>query len=254
MKKIILAQILLFISVLSIFAGGSSRFRLEKNKDLLILAAGGGTIVTGAVLKTFSLKPQSTPPSWLTYPKFHYNKDFADASNYLVAAGFATLPFLMDNWNWNEAAVMGVMYVESLSLTWGVKESLKAVFTKYRPYTTYPDTPSDLMTSTDRYYSFPSGHASIAFTTAGFATAVFAASDATPLMKYIFGGVNFTVAAGIAALRVVSGEHYLVDVAAGAVLGTASGVLVPLLHRIKNENGVVSLHMGPGTVVLDFSY
>ncbi len=259
-KKIILASAVIILAAAQLFAGGSSRFRLEKNKDILLLAAGGGTIVTGMVLKSFSVQPRTEPAAWLTWPVFPYRKDLADASNYLVAAGIAAIPFLLDSWDWNEAATIGVMYGEALSLSWGIKESLKAVFTKYRPYTSFSDTPADLLSSDDRYYSFPSGHTSVAFTTAGFATAVFAASDASSGMKYLFGGINFALAAGVASLRVTSGEHYFVDVAAAALLGTASGILVPALHRLSNRltthlaKEAVAISITPATAELRFSY
>ena len=31
-------------------------------------------------------------------------------------------------------------------------------------------------------------------------------------------------------MRVASGSHFLTDVLAGAVIGTASGILVPMIH------------------------
>ncbi len=254
MRKIMFLPVLFFVSGMYLFAGGSSAFQVQKEKDVPLLAAGGGLVLAGIVLKNYSREPDSTPAAWLTFPTFPYSKNLADASNYVLAAGMATLPFLLDSWTWNEMETLGVMYAESMFFSWGMKESLKAVFTKYRPYTSYADTPADLMASDDRYYSFPSGHATVAFTTAGFATAVFAASDARTIMKYLFGGINFALATGVAALRVASGEHYLVDVAAGALLGTASGILIPFLHHAGDKDDSFSVSAGFGSVVLDFSY
>jgi len=254
MKKIILIYVIIFTSIFHLFAGGSDKFQLEKKKEIILLSSGAGVILTGAFLKSFSAEPQSTPAAWLTYPLNSYNGSLASASNYLLVAGMATLPFLLDSWNRNEAATLGVMYVEALSITWGAKESLKAIFTKNRPYTAFSNTPADLLASADRYYSFPSGHTSIAFTTAGFATAVFAASDASPLMKYLYGGVNFSLASGVAFLRVASGEHYLVDILTGALLGTASGVLIPYLHYNGKNNDTASLLISPEAVALNYSY
>jgi len=254
MKKLILISVIIFTSTFNLFAGGIIQFQLEKNKEIILLSSGAGTILTGAVLKTFSSEPEAIPSVWLTFPSNPYSGNLSSASNYLLAAGITSLPFLLNSWDWNEAATLGFMYVEALSITWGAKESLKAVFTKNRPYTTYPDTPSDLMLSEDRYFSFPSGHTSIAFTTAGFATSIFAVSDTSPLMKYIFGGINYALASGVAALRVTSGEHYLVDVLAGALLGTASGILIPYLHYIGKNNKITSLLISPDTVALNYSY
>jgi undecaprenyl-diphosphatase len=65
-------------------------------------------------------------------------------------------------------------------------------------------------------YSFPSGHALNAF-----AVGSLLALSFPPLAAAVLG-----VAASIAASRVVLGEHYLTDVVAGVLLGTASGTMV----------------------------
>ena len=109
------------------------------------------------------------------------------------------------------------------------------------------------MAEEDRYFSFPSGHTTMAFTTAGFAAAVFTASDAPGWAKLVFGTASFSIAAGVAALRVVSGKHYLVDVTAGALIGAASGIIIPLLHRFTSKEGI-GLRIGPSSLLVGFSF
>lgn len=68
-------------------------------------------------------------------------------------------------------------------------------------------------------FSFPSGH-----TTVAFAVAVALAGSASGL-----GAVVAVLAGGIAVSRVYLGAHYPLDVAAGALLGAASGWVARLL-------------------------
>ena len=41
---------------------------------------------------------------------------------------------------------------------------------------------------------------------------------------------SYAVALGVAASRVLSGNHYITDVLVGALIGAACGAVVPLLH------------------------
>jgi undecaprenyl-diphosphatase len=68
-------------------------------------------------------------------------------------------------------------------------------------------------------FSFPSGHTAAAF---GIAVALAGEGD-------WLGGLVLALAGGIAVSRVYLGAHYPLDVAAGAVVGIASGLAVRLL-------------------------
>gem|GEM_PF-4625413 len=78
--------------------------------------------------------------------------------------------------------------------------------------------------------SFVSGHSSVAFST------VVTASIVATLRGYrvapLMWSLGLPMAATVAYLRVAADRHYLTDVVAGAGLGTAIGILLPLLlHR-----------------------
>jgi membrane-associated phospholipid phosphatase len=81
-------------------------------------------------------------------------------------------------------------------------------------------------TSTD-VHSFFSGHTSIAFASASAATQI-TRLRGRPAWRWIavFG---FVGASATGWLRIASDEHWLTDVLAGAAVGTAVGVTVPLL-------------------------
>lgn len=69
-------------------------------------------------------------------------------------------------------------------------------------------------------FSFPSGHTSVAFAIA----AAFSGQAAGPL-----GTLLLALAFGIAVSRVYLGAHYPLDVAAGALVGTVSGIAAKLI-------------------------
>lgn len=68
-------------------------------------------------------------------------------------------------------------------------------------------------------FSFPSGH-----TAAAFGIAVALSGEGSGL-----GALTLALASGIAVSRVYLGAHYPLDVGAGALLGTVSGVLARLI-------------------------
>jgi undecaprenyl-diphosphatase len=100
-------------------------------------------------------------------------------------------------------------------LATGVSQVLKRLARRPRPaegirgFACLVATPDEL--------SFPSGHTSVAF-----AVAVALAGDPT-------GAVALVIASGIAASRIYLGAHYPLDVAAGVLVGAASGWCARLL-------------------------
>ena len=130
---------------------------------------------------------------------------------------------------------IGVLYVEAISIAMGAKNALKLAIERYRPFM-YEDTVSeDLVSDGDYVNSFPSGHTTVAFTGASFATYMFA--NYHPHSPWILPMAvgSYAFAAATAALRVLSGNHFITDVIAGAAIGTAIGIAVPLLHMRRRE-------------------
>jgi membrane-associated phospholipid phosphatase len=93
--------------------------------------------------------------------------------------------------------------------------SMKHLIRRPRPYTSYPDkiTPYETETS----LSFPSGHTSIAFTTA---TAL-----SLKYPKWYVIAPSYFWACSVGYSRMNLGAHYPSDVLAGALLGVGSAYL-----------------------------
>jgi membrane-associated phospholipid phosphatase len=99
---------------------------------------------------------------------------------------------------------------------WLVAELLKLVVRRPRPFTVVLDLPPTLVTEPSSF-SFPSGDAALAF---GAAVALGHVAPAWRLPAVLF-------AIAVAFERVAVGVHYPLDAAAGALIGTISGLSAP---------------------------
>jgi membrane-associated phospholipid phosphatase len=60
---------------------------------------------------------------------------------------------------------------------------------------------------------------------------------------------SYTLAAGIASMRILSGSHFLSDVLAGAAIGSLYGWLIPAVHIKSNKNNFSMNFTGNGILV-----
>jgi undecaprenyl-diphosphatase len=150
---------------------------------------------------------------------------------------------------------IGVVYLESLSLAVGAKNTLKYLLPRARPYV-YLGGATGVPASDDDQ-SFPSGHATMAFAAATAGVTLFAAYLPDSPYFWPFTAGCYGVAVLTASFRVASGMHFLTDVVAGAALGSLCGYLVPLLHRKKTalEDGTgLSFDIGPAGMLIRYTY
>ncbi|MEQ1787656.1 MAG: phosphatase PAP2 family protein [Acidimicrobiales bacterium] len=125
---------------------------------------------------------------------------------HLIGAGQALLP---GRDPMSAVRVSAILGVESLLVNGGIK----SLFRRHRPVWE-EDRPRPHRVRTPHSSSFPSGHASSAFTAAG------VLSQGDPLAP-----VYYVIAATIASSRVYVKMHHASDVLAGAALGVGLGVL-----------------------------
>jgi membrane-associated phospholipid phosphatase len=87
-------------------------------------------------------------------------------------------------------------------------------------------------TTPSRYRSFFSGHSTLSFTSASL---ICAHHERLELFESAADEITcasgFVAAATIASMRVISDVHYVSDVLTGALIGTAVGLGIPLLHH-----------------------
>ncbi len=82
----------------------------------------------------------------------------------------------------------------------------------------------------DNGLSFPSGHATLAFAAIAAYASIAHRRGGDPAGRKVATWAMVGTAAGTALLRVVARRHFPTDVMAGAILGTASGWLVPAVY------------------------
>jgi len=124
-----------------------------------------------------------------------------------------------------DAAVM----VQAAALDGFITQWLKVAVHRARPERYTPQ--GSQFTAVEDSRSFPSGHASFAFAAAAAAASILHRRGELHRHK-VETILLFAGAAVTSALRVAARQHFPTDVLAGAVLGTAIGWTVPMLHPV----------------------
>jgi len=164
-----------------------------------------------------------------------YNPAFDKLGTAFQFATMATGVVLMKE-DFSEYPVIGTMYLETIGLTFVAKEALKHIVPRNRPYTYFDNAPVQEIADWSR--SFPSGHSAYAFAAATFTSYVFCRynPDSKAKLPVVLGSYALAAATGI--FRVESGNHFISDVLAGALIGSAIGFAVPAVHHliVASEN------------------
>ena len=158
---------------------------------------------------------------------FPYSAGLDTASNVTMYASMA-LPLsfaaIAPSKDWTGLAVM---YAGSTALTYGIRSGLKNTVYRDRPFMYYDGTRPPDAEPGDTHMSFPSGHTTFAFNAASFTATTFALYYPDSRWRTPVTAAAFTLAGATAALRVTSGNHFVTDTLAGALIGSFTGFIVP---------------------------
>ncbi len=143
----------------------------------------------------------------------------------------------------SEAGVIGLMFLETFTVTTSSALAVKTTVRRVRPLAYNEDYPLEekLKASTSR--SFFSGHTAHVSSLSFFTAKVI--NDLYPNSKYkgLAWAGAITIPAFAGYLRYRAGKHFPSDIFVGYGVGAALGVLIPQFHKIKNDN--VSLQAIP---------
>lgn len=244
MRKIILSLLCLSL-VISTYAQDSP-YKTNTWKDGAYIAGAVGLNVLGF---TFIQNKESLNESELNalnkndiwgidrWAAGNYSED-ADAVSYIpfYAALGMPLAFLPSKAERNNFGQISVLFVETMATT-GVFYTMTAgLIDKSRPLVYNKDLPTSERAEGGAQRSFIAGHTAVASAGTFFAAKVF--NDFHPDSKaipYVWGGAT-GISALMGYLRIKAGKHFLTDNIAGFVVGAASGILIPELHKKGNEN------------------
>lgn len=236
-----------FLMPFSIFAQNQKPFELSPVKDGIIFGSGvllsGGDLLLDNVLKVNRkeyderIYEKNDVNSFDRTFMHSYSKTRDDAADFLLVATMAT-PAVLAMTDKEEWLTCATMYAETLLIANGVKELIKLAVNRPRPYMYY-DTesfPKDDIEEGDWANSFPSGHTTIAFASATFASYTFTKYFPESKLQIPIIAGSYGMAAGVAALRLSSGNHFMTDVITGAAIGSLSGFIVPWLHTFNSKH------------------
>ena len=136
----------------------------------------------------------------------------------------------------NKMITLSTMYAEGLLITWGMKKCSKIYIDRNRPYVYNNAVPMEQRLNSENNQSFYSGNAAIMFYNTAFISKVYSDLFPNSKLRYVIVGLGLSWSTYSGWLSVKSGKHYMSDVIAGAVIGAATGYLIPRLHLRKGIN------------------
>ena len=261
MHKVLIAAFL-FTTLLT---NGQSEFPYKRSKkDIIIFPVAIASYITGNYLRQendhnltveeISLLDRNDVNRFDRNATYFWNRSADGFSNTV----FKIIPLTpmalavpqLKNKKWNNTATLGLMYVEVFFLTKGITDITKSMAGRIRPYLYNTE-----LTVDERFQaqgkdapiantSFFSGHSSSTFAFAVFLSKTYTDIYGKGTWSKIIWGTSLTLASATAYSRVAAGEHFPTDVIVGAVVGSAVGYAIPVLHKIYPEKAEISVLPG----------
>ena len=161
---------------------------------------------------------------------FVANEKLARYSDFTLYSG-AALAFGVAISKKNERLTSVKLLGESLILTTASTMLLKHFFDRPRPYTFVGSN----FNAIGDFESFPSGHSSIAFTTAVFTTLVLKNANYSRGLKFGLSVTAISLASATALLRIEAGKHFPSDVVFGTALGCVSALSIDKFKSLEHK-------------------
>ena len=181
----------------------------------------------------------------------------ADKVSYYPFYGSFAVPFIMmvaDKDYGSHAGQISVLFLESMATTGAVFSITTATVKRSRPLTYNEDLPFEKRSETSSRRSFFAGHTAATATATFFAAKVFNDFNPNSSLKPFVWTAAALVPAYVGYLRSKAGKHFLTDNLVGYGVGTLSGILIPELHKKKNESFSFNPNYGRDYKGVTFQY
>ncbi len=184
----------------------------------------------------------------------------ANKDSYILFDAAYAIPVAMIFLNKNERSRVGqliVLYVETIGITGAMYTLTAGLMYRSRPYVYGNKAPLDKRLDKGGQRSFYGGHVATTAAATFLTAKIF--SDFNPhskLRPYLWGASG-ALTALMGYMRMKAGYHFLSDCIISGMIGAATGILIPSLHKIKNfEKMTVAPEMinGTGGVVLTYHF
>jgi membrane-associated phospholipid phosphatase len=172
----------------------------------------------------------------------HFDRKAFEASNTLFY-GSMPLPILLllDKKIRKDAGKVGLLFLESMSVTGLLYTGTIYINDRYRPYAYNPNVPMSKRVRGGAKNSFFAGHVALVGTSTFFMAKVYSDYHPESKMRWVFFGLAGLATGSTGYLRYKAGEHFVSDIIVGTVVGTLSGVLIPHWHKNKQASDRLSL-------------
>ncbi|MCL5991234.1 MAG: phosphatase PAP2 family protein [Bacteroidetes bacterium] len=251
-KLALTSMCLMFMQYIS--TNCESPYKLDWTQDGIIIGSGIGLGTVSLILDN-NVKPMTIDEfnnlnrndinGFDRFATGKYSDNISKLSDYALGTSIVSpLLFIFSDKIKNDWFTIGVMYGETMMFSGFLSYLAKGTVQRIRPYAYNTEIPTVWKLNSDAKKSFFSGHSSIAFSSAVFLSVVY--SDYFPDSDYkpYVWGASLLLASGIGIMRIESGDHFPTDVIVGAIVGSASGYLIPYLHRSENKDEGVSINFG----------
>ena len=229
-------------------------YRMNYKVDVPIIVVGGvATLYSFTIIYTKKSTPVATIqalnknniPSFDRWATQFHDPAMDKASYYpFYAAMPLPLILLLDKKISKDAGRIGVLYLEAFALTGTVYAGAVYSVDRYRPDVYNTSLPMSYRTDGNFRNSFFAGHVAVMSTSTFFIAKVFDDYHPESNWKWVIYGGAAAATIGMGYMRLEAGKHFPSDILLGAVVGTASGLLTPTLHKNKSREQKWSLSPG----------
>jgi membrane-associated phospholipid phosphatase len=223
---------------------GDKIYRMNYLVDVPIIVVGGAaTIYSFSIIYTKKPTPVATilgldknkVPAFDRWATRFHDADM-DRISYYPFYAVMPLPLILlaDKKMRKDAGRLGMLYLEAFAFTGVVYAGAVYTTDRYRPDVYNSSLLLSYRTNGNFRNSFFAGHVAVTATSTFFIAKVF--DDYHPASKWkwaVYGGAA-AATLGMGYMRLEAGKHFPTDILLGAVVGTASGLLTPTLHKNKS--------------------